>query len=65
MSFFSFTTKSPTDLNAEEFKSKMDQDTDAVLLDVRSAGEVAEGMIEDAEHIDFFSPSLNRWVTWW
>jgi len=58
MSFFSFATKSPTDLGAEEFKTKMDQDPNAVLLDVRSAGEIAEGMIDDAKNIDFFSSNF-------
>lgn len=57
MSLFSFTAKkASTDLSAEEFKSKMESDPNAVLLDVRTPGEVAEGKIGDAMNIDFFSP---------
>lgn len=60
MSLFSFTKKSLSDLGAEEFKSKMDQDPKAVLLDVRTAGEVSEGKIGDAKNIDFFSPKFRE-----
>jgi rhodanese-related sulfurtransferase len=57
MSIFSSSKKS-TDLNAEDFKSKMDQDSSAQLLDVRTPGEVAEGKIGDARHLDFFTPGF-------
>jgi rhodanese-related sulfurtransferase len=58
MSFFSFGTKAETDLTAEEFKAKMDADPKAELLDVRTAGEYAEGAIENAKNIDFFSSNF-------
>lgn len=54
--------KSLTDLGAEEFKSNMAKDTKAVLLDVRTASEVAEGTIGDATIIDFFSPNFKEEV---
>ncbi|MFT6176066.1 MAG: hypothetical protein ACJAY4_002297, partial [Cryomorphaceae bacterium] len=38
MSIFSSAKKSLTDLSAEDFKSNMDKDPKAVLLDVRTAG---------------------------
>ncbi|MFT6996638.1 MAG: rhodanese-related sulfurtransferase [Cryomorphaceae bacterium] len=60
MSIFSSAKKSPTDLSAEDFKSNMDKDPKAVLLDVRTAGEVAEGTIGDATIIDFFSPNFKE-----
>lgn len=62
MSFFSFGTKADTDLTAEEFKSKMDADPKAVLLDVRTAGEFASGAIEDAKNIDFFSANFRSQI---
>jgi len=55
MSFFSFGTKADTDLSPEQFKTKLDADPEAVLLDVRTAGEYAEGAIGDAKNVDFFS----------
>jgi rhodanese-related sulfurtransferase len=62
MSFFSFAKKSLSDLSAEEFKSNMDKDPKAQLLDVRTAGEVSEGKIGDAKNIDFFSPNFREEV---
>jgi rhodanese-related sulfurtransferase len=59
MGLFSFATKkAETDLSPQEFKQKMEADQDAVLLDVRTSGEVAEGVIQNAQHIDFFSPNF-------
>lgn len=55
MSYFSFLKKSPTDLAPVEFKTQMDGDPNAVLVDVRTAGEYDSGHIGEAEHIDFFS----------
>lgn len=40
------------DINVAEFKTQMTA-TDVVLLDVRTPGETAEGMIEGAMEIDF------------
>ncbi|HKK39679.1 MAG TPA: rhodanese-like domain-containing protein [Cryomorphaceae bacterium] len=62
MSIFSFTKKSLSDLSAEEFKTKMDQDPKAELLDVRTAGEVAEGTIGEPKTIDFFSSNFKEEV---
>ncbi len=45
---------------AEDFKAKMDSDPDALLLDVRTEGEVAEGVIENAVHLDFFAPDFRE-----
>ncbi len=46
-----------TDLNVEQFKAKM-QEQDAVILDVRTPKETAEGMIEGAIEIDIKSDSF-------
>jgi rhodanese-related sulfurtransferase len=43
------------DLSQFEWKSKLENDTNAVVLDVRTASEIAEGMIPDAEHLDIYS----------
>lgn len=55
MSFFSFLKKSPTDLSPVDFKTQMDGDPNAVLIDVRTLGEYQSGCIGQAEHIDLFS----------
>ena len=62
MSFFSFGTKAESDLSAEEFKTKMDADPKAALLDVRTAGEFAEGAINNAKNIDFFSSNFRSQI---
>lgn len=62
MSIFSFAKKSLADLSAEEFKSKMEEDPKAQLLDVRTAGEVAEGKIGSPIEMDFFSPGFREEV---
>jgi rhodanese-related sulfurtransferase len=45
------------DLNAEDFKSKIESNK-GVVLDVRTADEVAEGKIEGAINIDYYSDSF-------
>ena len=62
MSLFSFFTKSETDLSAEEFKTKMDADQNAILLDVRTAGEYGSGCIKGAKNIDFFSHNFRAQI---
>ena len=42
------------DLTVEELKEKIENDPNAIILDVRTDDEVEEGMIENAKHIDIF-----------
>jgi rhodanese-related sulfurtransferase len=48
------TTLNAIDLRGSEFKQAFEGDAHAVLLDVRTAGEVAEGALPGAQHLDFF-----------
>jgi rhodanese-related sulfurtransferase len=48
------TTLNSIDLRGPEFKKTFEEDSSAVLLDVRTAGEVAEGALPGAVHLDFF-----------
>ena len=43
-----------TDLTQNEWISKLDADTNAVVLDVRTPEEVSEGIIPNAIHIDIY-----------
>lgn len=43
-----------TDLTIPQWKEKIAQDKDAVILDVRTEEEIENGMIEGAEHIDIY-----------
>lgn len=43
-----------TDLTIPQWKEKIAQDDNAVILDVRTQDEVDEGMIEGAGHIDIY-----------
>ncbi len=47
-------------LGAQEFLAKLGATPDAVLLDVRTAGEVAAGKIEGALNFDFFDPQFDE-----
>ena len=42
------------DLSQQNWKEQLENDDRAVIIDVRTADEVAEGMIEGAQHIDIF-----------
>lgn len=42
------------DLTVPQWKETIAQDTNAVILDVRTQEEVEEGMIADAKHIDIY-----------
>jgi rhodanese-related sulfurtransferase len=42
------------DLTQQEWSSKLEADNNAVILDVRTPEEVAEGIIPNAIHIDIF-----------
>ena len=53
--------KGPVDLSAAEFVAKMD-DPGVVILDVRTPGEVAGGMIDNAVHLDYRSPDFKQRV---
>ncbi|MEZ4961006.1 MAG: rhodanese-like domain-containing protein [Saprospiraceae bacterium] len=45
-------------LDAQEFLAKLRTNPDAVLLDVRTPGEVAAGKIKGAVNLDFFDPAF-------
>ena len=47
-----------TSLNVEQFNEMLSADRDVVLLDVRTPGEVADGMIPGAVVIDFTAPDF-------
>lgn len=42
------------DLTQEEWVSQLNEDSNAVILDVRTDAEVAEGIIANAIHLDIF-----------
>lgn len=44
------------DINKQEWKELTAQDNQAVIIDVRTDDEVAEGMIPNALHHDIFQP---------
>ena len=50
------------DLSVADFKAKMN-DPNVVILDVRSDGEVAEGMIEGARQLDYRAADFQRQVS--
>lgn len=46
------------DVNVNEFKKLVDQLDNEVILDVRTPGEVSQGMISGAQHIDFYADNF-------
>jgi rhodanese-related sulfurtransferase len=52
------TTKAYENLDGLEFKEKFTGTQDAVLVDVRTAGEFSGGTIKGAKNIDFMSASF-------
>lgn len=42
------------DLTQEQWRAKLANDEKAVILDVRTPGELRSGMIPDALHLDFY-----------
>lgn len=50
--------QSVKDLDAQAFKELISQSANAVILDVRTDGEVAQGVIENAIQIDFNQPNF-------
>lgn len=55
---FSIGTKAYENLSGREFKEKFTATKDAVLVDVRTAGEFGSGNIKGARNIDFMSASF-------
>ncbi len=53
--FFKSEPKNYLDLDGTTFKNKVDDSSNAVLLDVRTAGEYAAGTIPGAENLDVSS----------
>ena len=49
------------DISAEKFKTLMGKE-EAIILDVRTAEECADGMIDDAINIDFFSKDFENQI---
>lgn len=43
------------DLTQEEWTKKLSEDSNAVILDVRTPEEIEEGIIKDAIHIDIYT----------
>ncbi|MEY8019697.1 rhodanese-like domain-containing protein [Muriicola sp. SD30] len=43
------------DLTQEEWTKKLSEDSNAVILDVRTPEEIEEGIIKDAMHIDIYT----------
>ena len=50
-------------LDAKAFKEKLASEPNAVLLDVRTPGEVAEGVIPGAVMIDFSAPDFQEKIS--
>ncbi len=42
-------------LNPSEFKEAVEKDPDAILIDVRTARELAEGTLENSLHLDYLA----------
>lgn len=55
---FSIGTKAYENLSGREFKEKFTASKNAVLVDVRTAGEFSSGNIKGAKNIDFMSASF-------
>ncbi len=51
------------DLSQSDWRVQSQQDSNAVILDVRTAQECSGGIIENAINIDFFSPSFKQKVS--
>lgn len=49
-------------LSPAEFKQGFQADSNAVVLDVRTPAEVAEGTIEGAKVLDFFDPNFAKHI---
>ena len=47
-------------ITTKEFAKKIKSDKDAVLLDLRTDGEVADGIIEGASQLDFYGDGFEN-----
>ncbi|OBX22894.1 MULTISPECIES: rhodanese-like domain-containing protein [Bizionia] len=47
-----------SDLTQAAWREKLEKDTEAVIIDVRTDEEVAEGMIPNAEQLDIFQSQV-------
>ncbi len=56
------TKNSNENLSGANFKKQLEASENAVLLDVRTAGEFAQGSIPGAKNIDFMSPGFSQKV---
>ena len=52
--------KSYEDLSGSEFRKKFEATKNAVLLDVRTAGEFSSGTIKGAKNIDFMAADFSK-----
>lgn len=50
------------DLSPTEFREKMKQTGNAVLLDLRTPEELKDGMLENAVHMDYFQKEFEKKV---
>lgn len=50
-------------LSPQEFKKRYESMSDAVLIDVRTKAEVAQGAIKGHVHIDIMSPSFTEKIS--
>lgn len=55
-------TKVVTEVTVSELKTQVDQKTAITILDVRTDGEVAEGKIKDAVHINLYASDFDQKV---
>lgn len=49
-----------TNVNAADFKAKMEKDKQGVLVDLRTADEIAKGKIKGAVEIDFLAMDIEK-----
>jgi rhodanese-related sulfurtransferase len=60
MSFFSFLSKTEDNLSGSEFKAKFQASPNAVLLDVRTPGEVSTGKLPGAINMNIQDSSFQN-----
>jgi len=53
--FLQFKIENMADLTQEEWTKKLSEDSNAVILDVRTPEEIEEGIIKGAMHIDIYT----------
>lgn len=55
IAIFAIQNRTMADLTQEEWTKKLSEDSNAVILDVRTPEEIEEGIIKDAMHIDIYT----------